>query len=316
MSSIESMISEIESDYEQILESFETHLSQETVLRFKDMTEEYVLKLLRRMMNFQKKLEYFVTSTLRLTSKTRYNTDRLKEIRDRVLARLESNTAFETVKFYSGSFMSYEEIEVLGIIPLLESSHRYLLKENKGRSQRLCYCGYFGFKLMRSDLIELEEELRLISALTTYPIENKLKLKNQLVMHEFEEVAVSLEEAESNIENEHFKDSVSRCRDALEIFVAFIRERETGEKTDKHFATDLGKIVKIEVFDEAIQRLAQGVYSFLSIKGSHKYDAKKVTIYDAETSLNETYSLLEMLLQKYLDLKKTKKKIKNSTTNL
>jgi hypothetical protein len=94
----------------------------------------------------------------------------------------------------------------------------------------------------------------------------------------------------------------------VEIFVAFIRERETGEKTDKHFATDLGKIVKIEVFDEAIQRLAQGVYSFLSIKGSHKYDAEKVTIYDAETSLNETYSLLEMLLQKYLELKKAKKK--------
>jgi hypothetical protein len=191
MSSIESMISEIESDYEQILESFETHLSQEDVLRFKDITEEYVLKLLRRMMNFQRKLEYFITSTLRLTSKIGYSTDRLKEIRDRVLARLNSNTEFERVKFSYDPHYGSDELRVLGIIALLESSHKYLLQGHRVYSQRLCYCGYFGFKLMRSDLIELEEELRLISALTTYPIEKKIKLKNQLVINEFEEVAVS-----------------------------------------------------------------------------------------------------------------------------
>jgi len=132
-------------------------------------------------------------------------------------------------------------------------------------------------------------------------------LKHQLVITDFEEVAVSLEEAESNVEAEHFKDCLSRCRDAIEIFIASVREKETGEKTDRHFATDLGKITKIGVFDVATQRLAQGIYSFLSVKGSHKYDAKKVTVYDAETSLKEAYSLLEMLLKRYSDFKKVRK---------
>ena len=102
------------------------------------------------------------------------------------------------------------------------------------------------------------------------------------------------------------KISVSRCRDALEIFIASVREQETGEKTDKHFATDLGKLAKLGVFDEASQKLAQGLYSFLSLKGSHKYDSKKVEIYDAETSLKETYAIIEMLLEKLSEYRKRK----------
>jgi hypothetical protein len=132
-----------------------------------------------------------------------------------------------------------------------------------------------------------------------------------LVINNFEETAISLEEAESNLEIEHFKDCVSRCRDAIEIFVASIREKETGEKTNKHFATDLGKLSKIAVFDEASQKLAQGLYSFLSLKGSHKYDSKKVEIYDAETSLKETYSLIEMLMEKLVEFEGVKEKSKN-----
>lgn len=155
-------------------------------------------------------------------------------------------------------------------------------------------------------MIELEEEFRLIGALTTYPIEKKTALKSQLVIYDLVEVAISLEEAESNVEVEHFKDCISRCRDAIESFIAFVREKETGEKTEKHFATDLGKLVKAEIFDEGVQKLAQGVYSFTSLKGSHKYDESRVTVYDAETALKETYSLLEMLLRKYEELKKTK----------
>jgi hypothetical protein len=155
-------------------------------------------------------------------------------------------------------------------------------------------------------LVEFEEELRLIGALTTYPIEKKITLKQTLVLNGFTEVAVSLEEAESNVEAEHFKDSVSRCRDAIEIFVASARERETGEKTEKHFSTDLAKIVNAGVFDESVQKLAQGVYSFTSLKGSHKYDASKITVYDAETALEQTYSLVEMLVKRYLQPKKEK----------
>jgi hypothetical protein len=200
--------------------------------------------------------------------------------------------------------VNYDEIK--GVIPHLRSSHSLFLHNVEAYTTE-CFCAYFGFRSLRSSLIELEEELRLVGALTTYPIERKIELKKELVMNGFEEVAVSLEEAESNVEAEHFKDCVSRCRDAIEMFVASVREKETGQKTDKHFATDLAKIVNIGIFDEGTQKLAQGVYSFTSLKGSHKYDTSKVTIYDAETALKESYSLLEMLVKRYLELLKVKK---------
>ena len=117
---------------------------------------------------------------------------------------------------------------------------------------------------------------------------------------------LALKRPETNVEDEHFRDCVSRCRDAVEIFISLIKEKETGEKTEKHFASDLSKIVKHEIFDDAIKRLAHGVYSFLSLKGSHKYDEKKVTVHDAETALQQTYSLLEMLLKVHSDFKKQK----------
>jgi hypothetical protein len=193
-----------------------------------------------------------------------------------------------------------------GVVTTLKSCCNDFLYDKSRGYRRGCYCAYFGFKLLRSDLVEFEEELRLIGALTTYPIEKKITLKQTLVLNGFTEVAVSLEEAESNVEAEHFKDSVSRCRDAIEIFVASARERETGEKTEKHFSTDLAKIVNAGVFDESVQKLAQGVYSFTSLKGSHKYDASKITVYDAETALEQTYSLVEMLVKRYLQPKKEK----------
>jgi hypothetical protein len=196
-----------------------------------------------------------------------------------------------------------ETEEVRGVIYELNSSRQNYLHGLSKESRRCCYKAYFGFKLLRSKLIEMEEELRLIGALNAYPIEKKIKLKERLVKENFEEVAISLEEAETNVENEHFKDCVGRCRDAVEIFTSLIKEKELGEKTELHFNTDFIKIVNYGIYDEATQRLAQGVYSFLSLKGSHKYNEKKVTVYDTETALLETYSLLDMLLQKYSDFR-------------
>lgn len=306
MSSIESLISTIEEDYHRILEAFEGHLTKEGYYRFEAISETDLLKLLREVMNFQRKIEYTVDFTIKLIKKDQY-TKRLEEIAGELIKKLTTDEKIESTKFWqSADYRAPYNVDVRGIIPELRSSHSQLMHIEEAECRQSCYRAYFGFKSLHADLIELEEELRLIGALTTYPIEKKISLKHQLVLSDFEEVAVSLEEAESNVEPEHFKDCVSRCRDAIEIFVALIREKETGEKTEKHFATDLGKIVKIEVFDDSIQRLAQGVYSFMSIKGSHKYDASKVTVYDAETALGETYSLLEMLLRRYLELKKAK----------
>jgi hypothetical protein len=301
------MVLEIEDDYNSILKEFQRNLApvqytaygERADCGFAEVTEQDLLSLIRRIMNFQRKIEYSINTAKKLLSNV-FDSGRLIEICNKLIDRLcDEKRSYEELSYNDANY------NVMGVIPLLKISHKSFLQlPNSKACLRNAYSAYHGFKLLKSILIELEEELRLVSALTTYPIEKITVLKNQLVVNDFEDVAISLEESESNLENEHFKDCVSRCRDALEFFIAQIRQRKTGEKTERHFATDLGKIAKIEVFDEATQKLAQGVYSYLSLKGSHKYDSSKVSIYDAETALKETYSLIEMLLKKLLEYKK------------
>jgi hypothetical protein len=300
------MILEIERDYKKILSEFESGLTKEEYYRFKEISENELLALLREVMSFQRTLEQILASVGRIVGKTEYS-KRLNTIANDFLRRLNATEAFEQVRFSTYQDPAYPSTfaqGVSGVITELKSSSNKLLHGDLEACRRGCYRAYFGLKSLQSGLIEFEEELRLISALTTYPIEKKIKLKERLVLNDFQEVAISLEEAESNVEVEHFKDCVSRCRDAIEIFVASVREKETGEKTEKHFSTDLAKLVNIGVFDESVQRLAQGVYSFTSLKGSHKYEASKVTVYDAENALEHTYSLVEMLVERYLQLRK------------
>jgi uncharacterized protein (UPF0332 family) len=316
------MVSEIEEDYQAIIREFEKYVvprkydpygyHERIDYGFKEeISEQDLLSLIRHTNSFQRKIELTRDMAQRLLAKTNHP-QRIVTIGNNVIDRLcNEKNSYETITYYC-----HVKYVVKGVIPLLKEAHKQFLEdENSEYSRRTCYSSYRGFKLVNSQLIEFQEELRLISALTTYPIGKRTLLKNQLVINNFEEAAVSLEEAESNLESEHFKDSVSRCRDAIEIFIASIRKNETGEETEKHFSTDLGKIAKIGVFDEATQKLTQGVYSFLSLKGSHKYDDNKVEIYDAETSLKETYSLIEMLLNKLANYQKSKEK-KLSTKSL
>jgi len=300
LSSTESMISEIEENYSSILKKFRKYVKSEGAkIAIKDFSEDELISLLRDLVKFQKRIEYFLYTAKRLVKNT-IHFEKLERIAENVSKKFSSDVVIDTVIVYS------TEETVLGAISNLKKAHRYLLHGESFDSKRKLYCAYIAFRLLQHDLIELEEEMRLISALTTYPIEKRIELKGKLVSENFEEVAISLEEAETNVEEEHFRDCISRCRDAVEIFVSTVKERETGEKSEKRFSIDIGKIVKHGIYDEAIQRLAQGVYSFLSLKGSHKYDEKKITIYDAEIALQETYSLVEVLLQKYIDFKNQK----------
>lgn len=210
MSSIESMISEIEKDYDEILKSFEKNLTHEAVYRFKEISEEELLEITRKVMNFQRKIEYFVSLTIELAKKAEIAEKaelikRLEKIANNVLDKItDDSSTFDTVTFESSSHVYAIEEDIKGMLPLLRNAHLNLLKHN-AKTRRLCYCAYFCLKLLRPDLMELEEELRLISALTAFPISQKIALKHQLVIDGFEEVAVSLEEAESNVEEEHFK---------------------------------------------------------------------------------------------------------------
>lgn len=70
MSSIEAMISEMEEDYDKILKNFEKNVdSSEGYYRFKQVSESEILRLLRDVMKFQRKLEYFLRSLESLVKK-------------------------------------------------------------------------------------------------------------------------------------------------------------------------------------------------------------------------------------------------------
>lgn len=310
MSSIESMVSEIEEDYHRILHSLETKVkTDDPTCLFEKVSEEYMVKRLRDVMKLQRKIESSVESVKGLAKHTKF-AKRMTEVADSLLGKLSEKNEIDSKKFLLIGQVGTLKMSAIGVIPSLTEAHNSYVRHETTMFRRYCYLAYFVLKLAMPTLIELEEEFRLIGALTTYPINKKIRLKHSLIINDFEGVAVSLEEAESNVETEHFKDCVSRCRDAVEIFIALVREKETGDKTEKRFSADLGKILKIGVFDEATGKLAQGVYSFLSLKGSHKYDVKKVLIYDAETALKESYSLLEMLLKRYDDFRKAQKREK------
>jgi len=339
MSSIESMVLDIEEDYNDLLKKLEAKVDlQDSKCRFKKVTENEILGLLRKTMRFQRKIEYVLDQMeksmkafpaperpregegkgLVEVSEEQYAemlgvqikeaqrrlrpVRRLNQIAKEILDLLTTDEAVDRIGFYA------QYNSVAGVITNLKSALENYQHASEDEARRQCYCAYFGFKKIYVNLVEMEEELRYIAAITTYPIEMKIKLKEQLVLNTFESVAISFEEAETNVEQEHFKDCISRCRDAIEFFIAQVREKETGHKTEKKFVKDFTNIVQIGVFDDATKNLAQGVYSFLSLKGSHKYDESKISIYDAETALKESYSLIEMLLRKYLDYLKRKEK--------
>jgi hypothetical protein len=309
LSSIESEVIGIEEGYAKLLKEMESYVSvrERNSYGFAQLSEDNLLNLLRNVMSFQRKIECAVLTISRDYEKST-NIQRIIEISKQLISFFNSGKEIGSsidFQFPYGGVLR----KPFGIVPQLKEAHNLWLQDNEVYRQ-YAYCTYRTLKLMKSTLIEFEEEMRQIAALTTYPIANKIVLKNKLVLSGFEDVAISLEEAETNTEINHFKDAVSRCRDAVEILIAKIREQQTGEKTEKSFSTDFAKLQRIGVFDDPVQRLSQGVYSYLSLKGSHKYDAAKVTIYDAETSLKETYSLIEMLIKKLAEFKKTQESAK------
>ena len=212
LSSIESMVSEIEDNYQVILHEFEKFVSPRKLdphgygeridYGFKEITEDDILNLLRHTNSFQRKIELTRDNAQRLLAKMNYPL-RIATIGNAIIERLcDPKTSYETITYYH-----QDEYAVQGVIPLLKRAHKVFLQEdNEAYWRRTSYSAYRGFKLIKALLIEFQEELRLISAMTTYPIEKRTFLKNQLVTKDFEEAAVSIEESESNLESEHFKD--------------------------------------------------------------------------------------------------------------
>lgn len=328
LSSIESTILELAEDYDQIINGFEKKVDPEDEKHmFKEVSESEILSFLRGAMKFQRKIEYVLEQVEKsmkafpephrggpkgeiIVSEEEYArmlnvnieeakrrlqpTRRLNKIGSRIIDVLTTDKRVDDHTFY------YNKLYIVrGTITNLKNAIENLRHNHTTKARRYCYCAYFAFKKIIVDLIEMTEELRLIAAMTAFPIEKKLEIKDKLISEKFEGVVESLEEAESNVIENHLRDCISRCRDAVEIFIAKSREQITGEETEKKFTRDLSKLVENKVVDDSEQRLIKGVYSFLSLKGSHKYDESKISANDAELALDSIYSTIGMLLRKH-----------------
>jgi hypothetical protein len=162
---------------------------------------------------------------------------------------------------------------------------------------------------MELDLEELYADLRLVTELMAFPAEQRMKLKDELLRNEFREVVEYLEGAEQNLvlSPPHLKDSLSNSRLAVESILYELLRREQIAPVRK-FSIDLAELCKKspDIIDDATRHLVQGVYSYLSMKGSHVFSSvERKDLAEAEFGLDQTYTILSHILAR---LKPTPKK--------
>ena len=234
-----------------------------------------------------------------------------------IIEKLESEKEVQKISRFTVPFVQPFELKgkselvpVVGIVPILKFAHSSLLSGEWDKSAKVSSVGYVAFKSLSLDLPELEADMRLVGWLTAVPSEKKIAFRNKLSVNGFQDVVVSLEQAESNFEEGlnhegHCKDCINHCRDAIENFVATVRVKVADNRTENVFRKDNQKLADIGLYDEETRRLAQGVYSFCSSdKGKHKFKASKITLDDCVEAMQETYLLLEILLRNYLAFEK------------
>lgn len=138
MSSIESMVSEIDDDYENILSSFESRLTKELYYRFDVISENDLLKLLQRVMRFQRRIEESIASVKKIAGRTEYM-KRLEEISKGVFEKLYSEKQIDSVKFCvypNPEYASYlEDVQVSGVITELKSTNEKCFTRTKGTDE-------------------------------------------------------------------------------------------------------------------------------------------------------------------------------------
>jgi hypothetical protein len=77
--------------------------------------------------------------------------------------------------------------------------------------------------------------------------------------------------------------------------------RHEGISPVKKFSIDLNELCqkRPEIVDDATKRLIQGIYSYLSLKGSHAFSSvDEEDGSESEFGLGETYRVLSLLLAK------------------
>lgn len=311
MASIQSMISPTEEEYQQNLSLLKTKIPlnrwNQSEFR-KEIIKPDLEEAIRSLMRFQRNVEYTVSEAMRIVDlKDKHMPSKPTYLLEGLLGppvgidsqsrKIKEPKVYDRLVEIGNRITNDLGKKTGNIIYELKSSLKNVLVNDNVTARNYWIHAHDQFEEAHVDIIEFEEELKFLALVFAYPIAKKIELKSQLSLEGFDGVEQKLEEADTNISVKHWKDVISRCRDSIELFCATLRKVKLDEESEKRFASDLISLNKKGVIDEAEQKLINGVYSFLSVKGSHDYDETKVTPYNAEIAVEETYSLLEMLLE-------------------
>jgi hypothetical protein len=315
----EGLVLDIDDDYKNLAKSFEKWIkSLEGTSVIVNAFQNDLDELFSEVSCFQRKLEYDIKITDDYAKKTTY----YKRLTNRIQNTLNLLTSNQTVVKIPGIAIPYvdfldpkapKEVSTKGVIPTLRDASECLVRHEFqaiAKARLLSFAAYYTFKTAKLDIEEIKADLRLVNWLTISSFDSKIRLKNNLSSQDFKGVVISLDQAELNLKEaylheEHRKDCIHQCRDALEHFIATARINITNEGTENKFSFDLEKLMEIGMLDEETKTLTNGVYSFCSSdKGSHKFRNEKVSIDDCLEAMQETHLILEILLKRYLLIKK------------
>jgi hypothetical protein len=106
-----------------------------------------------------------------------------------------------------------------------------------------------------------------------------------------------LDEADDNLASRHYKDSINRCREALEKTISAMLTAQHKAPSNK-FSTDLGTLSNLGVIAKAPRRLIVATYSYLSEVGTHGRGGE-ATLGDSSYAMKEAYMRIDILLKAY-----------------
>ena len=312
MSSVETVIPDIQNAFEELVQVVSDYKIGTVI------SENDALRFLGLVLGFQTKLEYYKESISVFSGRPYFNRalDRFQKVIDyfsteQKLHESSSDNRIDQYQVsvshsYGGySYYDYNEGIVYETKQMLERARH---KTMSAVARSVTFIDNILHQEVQTSLVELYADLRLLANLTIFPIEQKLKIKGQLVDSGFKQVAEYLEIAEENygLTPPHLKDALSNCRLALES-TATILSNDLGIKSMQRFSVDMGLLQNSGFIDRETKDVVLSIWSYLSMKGSHSYSTvDKKSLSDVDFGLEQTYRVIAQLLRKYENRNKTK----------
>jgi len=287
LSSTDTLIADIETEYKKLLKHVVTSLDQ---ANRSILTEGQAVELFDHLVQFQTFLELKESQT-KMFSGVRY----YKRTADKFSQILEMITEQQTKETVDGIPRAGLLIQMRAVIA--------------GRR-----AGYFVYSAVNSllqlvkdmelGLIQLFHYIRLMSGMRTVLVEERVSINDRLLKSGFNEAVSFLDDAMTNLqgENPHLKDSLANLRHGVESVLYQLRE-QAGLKMPAHktFSVDLTALSQTNpaVYDEATKVMLQTVWSYLSVTGGHIFGkVSKDDVELVEFGFDQTYQVFARLLSR------------------